>query len=1078
MVLRAGQWFPFKHRLSNQSKPALPKSAPPPTTVLLALKTWAWQGNPPSVFNSSGTGATITIFQVGTTVSGSLLPFTLGLPQFPQGKTLGPLTLSIPNGQVIVMATWPDGTVKHAIASGHVNLTAGTPTTINVINSSNSGTNLTSANIATALNNPGQNVVNLGVNGSVDLVTLLGSPILTFVSGPQMVYCIYATTLSNNLYVQFHVQYYLFGNAYIRATVDNGYVDLVTSPQTYTVTIKIGGVNQSIGSLATPTTLTHNRSTSYFAKGWTSGNPNITPIHNTADIIASKLVPNYFGDAPPVSPGPQTAEGLTLSTMTQTYTFGGTGDWTVMMGDIAFHNQIGLLPGWDAMFITSKADPRAYRSVIANAEILVGTYGIVWRGKSDSNLPCRPSIYPTYTFEGPGGGGLGTPGYSVDGVHFWEEAHHGSAGYLAYLITGEYYFLQIMQHQSSLCYLAQQSAHGNGTSRALLSQTRGDAWILRTWSQLAAVCPPGDTVTADYAALCTTTVSTFLSTALLAGQNQLGIVYDQEVRANDYSSTTATGAPWQHDYLSQTFGMGTDIIPLSSMTNWVLIDSLLANYAILRMSDGSSGGFHFSYAGEYNLIEGPTPSVTDYRQLYQTWAQVFTANIAVSPLNFNYVGNTNTLQGSGAATPADSCKGYWGYLLPSIAYAVDHNYGGALAAWNRMVGATNWLTLRQCTGNSDTFSSVPIFGIGPRDALQTQLALMAPGTWKDLGTSTKMRPFGYAEATTQPDYNSGISNANLGSNGTNAVMEAWGGGCVDLFNNGFIVWGGGHGNYFGNEVYRLSFTTLGWARVTTPDDSRTLPSPSSDANYPNGNPVSTHAYCGMVYNPTKNYFLCRAGTSQAGFEGPNLAIFDVTKAGRNNPAGTWVNKGALPGTGGAGGSQTWGWLDKNGLHWIYTRPGQRFLNTFNATTNAQAAISINGISTVFDHSNVAYDPVSNIAILAGGGGYDIVSGLGGTPDINPGSPTGAQASNITNALSPGIAYHPPTGKWVGYVGGQTLAIGTPSTHSWVSHTAGGDVPPAIANAGMFGRFAYLSNYNCFMMINDVDQNIFIYKPDF
>jgi len=48
------------------------------------------------------------------------------------------------------------------------------------------------------------------------------------------------------------------------------------------------------------------------------------------------------------------------------------------MGNTGYQADIGLLPNWDALYITSSADPRAYHSVLANAMSL-STYPTVWR---------------------------------------------------------------------------------------------------------------------------------------------------------------------------------------------------------------------------------------------------------------------------------------------------------------------------------------------------------------------------------------------------------------------------------------------------------------------------------------------------------------------------------------------------------------------------------------------------------------------------------------------------------------------------------------------------------------------------
>src|SRR5215469_17540699 len=40
-----------------------------------------------------------------------------------------------------------------------------------------------------------------------------------------------------------------------------------------------------------------------------------------------------------------------------------------------------------------------------------------------------------------------------------------------------------------------------------------------------------------------------------------------------------------------------------------------------------------------------------------------------------------------------------------------------------------------------------------------------------------------------------------GSNGVSSVTGAWGGGIYNSVDKQIVVWGGGHNNYYGNEVY-------------------------------------------------------------------------------------------------------------------------------------------------------------------------------------------------------------------------------------------------------------------------------------
>src|SRR5213593_285726 len=55
-----------------------------------------------------------------------------------------------------------------------------------------------------------------------------------------------------------------------------------------------------------------------------------------------------------------------------------------------------------------------------------------------------------------------------------------------------------------------------------------------------------------------------------------------------------------------------------------------------------------------------------------------------------------------------------------------------------------------------------------------------------------------------------------GTDGPWAVIAAWGGGALDTQRSRLVLWGGGHADYYGNELYAFDIPTLTWSRVTDP----------------------------------------------------------------------------------------------------------------------------------------------------------------------------------------------------------------------------------------------------------------------
>ena len=73
-----------------------------------------------------------------------------------------------------------------------------------------------------------------------------------------------------------------------------------------------------------------------------------------------------------------------------------------------------------------------------------------------------------------------------------------------------------------------------------------------------------------------------------------------------------------------------------------------------------------------------------------------------------------------------------------------------------------------------------------------------------------------------------------------SVIYEWSGGAYDTTRDRLIVWGGGHNNYSGNEIYAFDLATLRWQRLTDP--SANVGGTESSGYYPDGRPRSRHTF--------------------------------------------------------------------------------------------------------------------------------------------------------------------------------------------------------------------------------------------
>ncbi len=98
--------------------------------------------------------------------------------------------------------------------------------------------------------------------------------------------------------------------------------------------------------------------------------------------------------------------------------------------------------------------------------------------------------------------------------------------------------------------------------------------------------------------------------------------------------------------------------------------------------------------------------------------------------------------------------------------------------------------------------------------------------------------------------------------GPRGIVAAWSSFAWDSRRGDLILYGGGHANYGGNELYRWRATTLKWERMSLPSDISSLgPYPWLTVDGPNASPQAHHTYDGNIYLPIADRFLSFGGAA-------------------------------------------------------------------------------------------------------------------------------------------------------------------------------------------------------------------------
>lgn len=1010
-------------------------------------------------------------FTLTSATAQSRAPYTLGYA-FQKGDVPAGSSVTADAGtlQVIPKNTWPDGSLKFAVLSGIVDLAANTPKTINL-----SRAPLPAA--ATALDLVHLRFTNITAQigaGSFGTVSWSGadwsSPFATWVSGPVMSSWIYRKPVGTDPHLVAWLEVRMYNNGMVEVLpwIENGYLQ-VAGPTNKSAhyTFTLGGTQR----FAADIDLKHHQRTPLVAGAalsyWLAADASVTPKHNRTYLQATELVPTYMAT---VSNDAAVVQSLVTSFQPlQAGNFNYDAD---SMAATGYQDPIGLLPLHDVLYLTSDA-PQAYGAVVRNG-YSAGRWGIHYRDET-TNRPPRFSSYPSLNitggqgFKDTGGGDKLTPVASGGNPPQWDVAHSPSVGFMAYLVTGRWYFMEEVQFATTTNFL------GNGTNSALRDgskglvqpctdcwQTRASAWDWRARIQALAVTPDDDTaLRSEFIASVEANIAHFYGRYVAQANNPYGWVLPGETYDD---GTLRMGAPWQQDFVTATFGYAVALgLPISATgaANLASFFQWKAKSAIMRL--GSKSGFWYINADPYNM-QISSVSMPDYVTGKGPWlatdADVYAATYANPPA---WLGSTEGAL-AGEIMPGD--RALWGNLMPAIAYAVRHGVPGASDAFNRLTSASNWGTLR------DAFNVHPVWGVQPA---KMTIATVAPPV---------VAAPAPAPATGTPSWLAGAAvNQWVAIPGTAGA----GGAAIDAY-SGFafkestgeilIAAAGGHSDSSDNRVVSLSLMSNAPAWTQRMAASATvLP---NVAYYPDGKPTSRHLYNTLQYVPQVNRLML-FGTYAAYGDAWSFGKVDSFNLDTNtwDAPGTWSDmpSGHL----GVVMSRSTGEVWTNGLaRWSPTTKAwtQPITSRTNDTIRAPIAHDTlrNQLFTLNWGDNQGYGTQAMFA--------SIVPCTGSTQTSIKFNPSAAVSSFAAEQPSyAAMDYDPDNDRFLFYCGqgagaGRIYVIKPNSGTTWdmsILTLAGSALPPATPSSGVHNRFRYVPALKGFVLMPSASANLYFIR---
>jgi hypothetical protein len=308
-----------------------------------------------------------------------------------------------------------------------------------------------------------------------------------------------------------------------------------------------------------------------------------------------------------------------------------------------------------------------------------------------------------------------------------------------------------------------------------------------------------------------------------------------------------------------------------------------------------------------------------------------------------------------------------------------------------------------------------------------------------------------------------------GTIGCQAVISAWSGGIADTSRNRLIFTGGGHLNYWGDEVYSLNLVDLTLTRITDPTFSTPIPTYQEDWGNPPtipSAPAARETYSGLAYVAhLDKMWLFGGALATTGYQSSGMWMLDL-------PTLTWTRMDPTLGV------RENVYTDINyadydaqsKLVYFYIADND-VLAAYSADTNTTMELLYQQSPGNGYHSNGVLDPKRHLFFILGGGvaaSYDLTTS---PPTFRNFNSQTVGCSGVQNMSYPGLAYDPVQDKIVGWAGGDTVYLFDTPTLTCTAVTYPGGPPLQQVN-GTFGRWRYFPSLNLFALVNDWAQNAY------
>jgi hypothetical protein len=345
---------------------------------------------------------------------------------------------------------------------------------------------------------------------------------------------------------------------------------------------------------------------------------------------------------------------------------------------------IGPLPRWTTAYVQSM-NRYAFRWMLANDDA-AGSYAVFYRDKA-TGRPVSILNYPRITIAGDRGHHMPHCGGTCDDPWRASQAHEPSIGYLSYMVTGDYYYLEQLQFWADWNVIWMNASYRN-YAKGLLhhNQVRAQAWNMRTLGDAAYITPDHDPLKSYFVDMMRDNLEWYNQHYTQnSDSNKLGIIIGNTY-ALHYDKHTSL-APWQDDFFTWTADHLADL----GFNGAKGLLRFKAEFAVGRMI---APGFCYVYGSAYTLKARDARG----KPLYDTFKEMYRASVSPKVAKMQCASEEMAANiRKGRARIGDHFPYHagdmWGYptspvgypakLQMALAAAVDSGIDGAAQAWSK-----------------------------------------------------------------------------------------------------------------------------------------------------------------------------------------------------------------------------------------------------------------------------------------------------------------------------------------------------------------------------------------------------------